>query len=443
MQKLTVACVQQRMRLPATIEDYRTDLQRFMRAAQNKHARLVVFPELAGALLTLPMLAGVRTNLLKRADQGRRGNSGWWQRISGAAAEQAASVLRADLRPAIGALLEVEANRVWEQYRTLFGDLAREYDVTIVAPSAYLPDPFDGVIRNLAAVFSPSGELLGAQSKVILHAEDEDIAQAGSAWDVIQTDVGRIGLMLGGDVLYPEVGRLLAYQGAEMLICQGSSTDAALYNKIRSGMLARMQDNQLFGLVSFLVGHNELSRRRRADFVGKSAIFAPQELTPKFSGVLVEMGNQRSEGVLTAEWDFPALKELWESSDTPVRKQLPLEQINRVLTNFYERLQQGEAKQLTTDSAPAALAESSSAAASAHRTLDDLPVFASITSRWPLESYHEPDEVADDWTELVAGEDELDADPKRRPIRLEDETDEMEALSDDRPVDDRPADDGA
>ena len=61
MQKLTVACVQQRMRLPATIEDYRTDLQRFMRAAQNKHARLVVFPELAGALLTLPMLAGVRT----------------------------------------------------------------------------------------------------------------------------------------------------------------------------------------------------------------------------------------------------------------------------------------------------------------------------------------------------------------------------------------------
>ena len=149
--------------------------------------------------------------------------------------------------------------------------------------------------------------MLGTQSKVLLHPEDQDLAQAGAGWDVVPSDVGRLGIMIGSDVLYPEVGRLLAYQGAEVLICQGACPDPVLYNKVRSGMLARMQDNQLFGLVSFLVGANELSRRQRTPFLGKSAIFAPQELTPRYNGVLVEMGNQRSEGVLTAEWDFQAL----------------------------------------------------------------------------------------------------------------------------------------
>ncbi|MCB0088928.1 MAG: hypothetical protein KDE54_13525, partial [Caldilineaceae bacterium] len=74
-----------------------------------------------------------------------------------------------------------------------------------------------------------------------------------------------------------------------MLVSLGACTELVEYNKIRAGILARMQDNQLFGVASFLVGRNSLYGRKRSDFVGKSAIFAPQELTPKLNGVLVEM----------------------------------------------------------------------------------------------------------------------------------------------------------
>ena len=50
--------------------------------------------------------------------------------------------------------------------------MAKEFDLTIVAPSAYLPDPLDGVIRNIAVVYGPGGERLGSQAKGILHPED-------------------------------------------------------------------------------------------------------------------------------------------------------------------------------------------------------------------------------------------------------------------------------
>ena len=41
--------------------------------------------------------------------------------------------------------------------------------MTLVAPSAYLPDPLDGVVRNLSAVFDRFGNVLGTQAKIVLH----------------------------------------------------------------------------------------------------------------------------------------------------------------------------------------------------------------------------------------------------------------------------------
>lgn len=376
------------MRLPQSREEHREDLRRFLRSAATKRARLVVFPELAGLMTTPPLLSGFHASLLMRADAARRRRVSFWQKMTGSLAGSLAQAVKADFRRLLGGLLEMKGTEVWAAYEETYSALAREFDLTLVAPSAYLPDPADGVIRNIAVVYGPNGERLGYQAKGILHPEDEDLAQPGAAWDVIQTDVGRIGLMLGGDVLYPEIGRLLAYQGAEMLIAQGAATDRVLYEKLRAGMLARMQDNQLFGAISFLVGHNDFSRRARDPFAGKSAILAPQELTPNSSGVLVEMSNFRSESVLAAVWDFPALADLWETSDTPVRSRLPMEKAGAALAQLYQKMQQlPRMSDLPALAAPAAVPA---------RSLDDLPVLASVTARWPLEE-PDADESAEDW----------------------------------------------
>jgi predicted amidohydrolase len=386
-ERVVVACVQQRMHLPLTLDEYREDLRRFMRVAATKQARLVVFPELGGVMVAPPILRDFRSQLLKRADRGRRRNAGLWDRLVGGVAGVLSGAVGADFRRGLGALLDVAAHDLWCAYGEVFGGLAREFGMTVVAPSAYLPDPVDGVIRNLSVVFDSSGQMVGHQAKVVLHPADTDLAQAGTTWDVIATEVGRIGLILGSDVLYPEVGRLLAYQGADLFVVQAASTDELLYQKLRAASLARMQDNQLFAATSFLIGDNQLSHVQRTPFVGKSALFAPQELTPRSNGVLVEMGNLRSEGVLAAQWDFAALRALWETSETPVRRQLPLQQAGQVLAQLYAKLQAlpkvAEPDQLTT-------AASSSASASAKlarvpvQSLDDLVVIATATQRWPL-----------------------------------------------------------
>ncbi len=395
MKTLVVACIQQKMRLPQTLDEYRDDLRRFMRAAENKRARLVVFPELAGVMVIPPLLGGFQANLLKRADLARRRQTGLWQKVSGGVSGALAGWLSSDFRQMAGALLTTQPEMVWDAYDGVFGELAREFDVTLVAPSAYLPDPLDGVLRNLAVVYGPGGERLGYQAKRVLHPEDEDLAQSGHEWNVIPTPVGQIGLMLGGDLLYPEVGRLLAYQGAELLVAQGAATDRVLYEKLRAGMLARMQDNQLFAAISFLVGHNEFSRRQRDPFVGRSSVLAPQELTPRASGILVEASNSRTESVLSAVWDFEALAELWETSDTPVRSHLPLDAVGPALAQLYKKMNQLPegpeallaAPEIQEPEPRERLVAEEERIAVLKRTksilsLDDLPVLASVTSYW-------------------------------------------------------------
>jgi len=437
LDRFVVASVQQRLRLPLTLDEYRDQQRRFLRAAHAKHARLVVFPELAGIMLAPPLLGDFRAGLLKRADRGRRRNASLWQKVVGGLAGSAAGFLKANFQASLIGLLDVAAMDLWEHYKTIFGELAREFGVTLVAPSAYLPDPLDGVIRNLAAVFGPGGELLGVQAKVMLNQTDQALCRPGNTWDVIHSDVGALGVILGSDVLYPEVGRVLAFQGAEVLVAQGACVTQTLYNKLRLGTLARMQDNQLFAASAYVVGVNPLRPQPDGALLGKSAIFAPQELTPRFNGVLVEMGNQSSEGVLTAEWDFRALKELWESSETPVRRNLPLLQASKMLAALYQhvqtlpRLADGEPDNAAGQLTPPAR---SLTLALPLITLDDLPIIASVTSRWPLQSVAAGADPAEEAVSEWNGADGSPAGPiltgaAEGATAYEEETDEMDALA--------------
>lgn len=386
-EKLIVACVQQRIRLPQSLDEYEDDIRRFLRIAESKHARLVVFPELAGMALTLPLLGGLHATLFKRAEAGRRRSATISQRLTGVLAERMATWLKADLRHSIKALLDVEGERVWKTYSGLFSKLSKEFHVTLVAPSAYMPDPRDGVIRNITGVFGSNGELYGHQAKVMPQRDDEDIAKPGAHWDVIPTEAGLLGVMMGNDVLYPEVGRVLSYQGAEILVAQGACRHPAVYNKMRAGILARMQDNQLFCVASFAIGGHEFSHQPADPYLGKSTILAPQELTPRFNGVLVEMGNQKSEGVVTAEWDFETLRELWEVSEMQMHLKMSGAQITEALSNLYLQLQ-NQPEPILLEVSDEAIDEESTVEETAKPeqilTLKELPVMASVTSPWPL-----------------------------------------------------------
>lgn len=340
MDEIVAGCVQVKMGLPHRPEEVEENLLRFVRVAQTKRVRLLVFPLLTGMMATAPVLTGRHATLLKEADRSRRANLPLWERTRSRLASGVAGMLKADFGRSLVQALQQDPEGIWATYVTLFRRLARYSGMTIVAGSAYVVDPADGALRHMSLVFGPDGELLGQQAVVSLAPSEAGFVEPGTHWQVIPTPVGRLGLLLGRDMLYPEPGRLLAYAGAEVMVGLAASGEEALYQRQRSGLLARVEENQVYGVMSFAVGANpftpvKASQRDASAFVGRSLLAAPISMTPRHNGVLVEMGTDSTEGLLTAEWDFPALQRLWVEDEPAVRRTMPVPQAGRLLAAVY------------------------------------------------------------------------------------------------------------
>jgi len=333
MSTFTVACVQQRLHLHDDLDAYREELARYLRIARAKGTNLAVFPELAGFGVLSPMLQGRRAGLLRQAERARQPKASLWMRTKGKVAASAAGLLKLSLRQALAELLAEDAPGIWSAFRDLFSWAAREFGMSIVAGGGYVLDD-TGATANQAIVFGPDGGVVGRQSKVDLAAADQGLCAPGSGWTTIECQAGRIGVLLGNDMLYPEAGRILAYQGAEVLVGLCAVAGDAEYRRYRAGLAARAEENQLYGVVSFLVGSNPLAGGERLSWAGQSAIFAPAELTPDRSGVLAQVGTAGSEAVITAQWDFDALHDLWRLSDTPLRRKMPMTAFAELATRY-------------------------------------------------------------------------------------------------------------
>mgnify|MGYP005839073869 CR=1 FL=1 len=334
MAKVIVACVQQRMRIYESHEEYRQDVHRFLQMAVSKGALLAVFPELSGLMLAPPLISGLRVGLLRTADRESTQPSSVLGKMVGKVAGSAASAL-GGLGRGLLALLNEHSRELESSYLEVFSQAARHFKIYIVGGSLYLHDETKGATRHVSYLFAPDGRAMGRQEKVSLYLEDENFCTPGESFHVFPTEIGRLGILIGTESLYPESARILAFQGAEALINIAACPGEALFNKVHHAFQARVQENQLLGVQSFLVGKNTLSQISRADYVGRSAIFAPLEMTKQNSGVLVEVGALSSEGLIAAVWDFDALRALWENSDTPLRRTLNASTYRRHLPGIY------------------------------------------------------------------------------------------------------------
>ncbi|MEA3337630.1 MAG: nitrilase-related carbon-nitrogen hydrolase [Chloroflexota bacterium] len=335
MDQLVVGCVQLNMRLPEDVLEVEESLARFLRLAQTKRVRLLVFPQYSGLMAAAMVTRGRRTSLLKAADKARRHRTSFWTRTRARLAGSAAQMLRADFGQALESALLQSPEKLWDAYVSLFSELARRYAITVVAGSSYLVDPADGAIRHMALVFGPNGEQLGSQSAVSLPDEEHPMVEPGRLWQAIQTPVGRLGILIGHDTLYPEAGRLLAYAGSEILIAVGASSHPESYHRMRQGLLARVEENQVYGTMSFSVGYNPFTAGDEHPYLGRSLLAAPISMTPRLNGILVEMGTESTEGLITAEWDFTALHERWEKDEIPLRASMPVDVAGPTLSAIY------------------------------------------------------------------------------------------------------------
>lgn len=372
------------MRVFDTIEDYIDDIRRYMNVAVHQDAKLIVFPELLGLMIAPALMDTTRFSRGRQNGQSKGTATSIFQRANFSFLPNFGS----DLRDDINTFLKNNATYVGQLYVDIFSNFAREYKMTIVAPSGYLPDPLTGIIRNMAGVFSANGDPLGYQSKTRLSPADKGMVSAGKSWSVIPTDVGNIGIVLGEDIFYPDVCKLLAHQGAEILISMAACDQPVTSNRVRLNAIARAQETELFTVLSYTIGENYIAKKKTGVFTGHSSIIGPQELTADDSNLFVEINASDSEGVITAELDFEALQKLHVLSNRPPTQTLSSEDTRKMLLSIESQMAQPlppnfDVTIIERTISPEPLVEPHKEATEMYK-LDELPIIASVSARWPL-----------------------------------------------------------
>jgi predicted amidohydrolase len=195
-------------------------------------------------------------------------------------------------------------------YLATFSRLAAEFRVHVAAGTLLLPDQ-QGRLYNTAHLFGPGGELVGRQHQTHLGPKERAWGLAsGDELAVFPTPVGRLGFVLGEDVRYPEVSRILALQGANVLV-----HPVATPVESQAAWLVRLwrevQGNQVFGLEAALVGDLWGTAWR-----GRSTIHAPLEMTAgnngytDYNGILAQAQTSDSEEIVLADLDFARLQQV-------------------------------------------------------------------------------------------------------------------------------------
>ena len=76
---------------------------------------------------------------------------------------------------------------------------------------------------NAAIVAGPEG-LIGSYRKIHLNTADKSWATSGKDWKVLDLSIGRVGLLIGYDALFPEAVRTLSLLGCDLIACPAAIT---------------------------------------------------------------------------------------------------------------------------------------------------------------------------------------------------------------------------
>lgn len=158
--------------------------------------------------------------------------------------------------------------------------LARRYGCHIVG-STY-ETARGGVMHNTATLIGPDGNIVGLYRKTHLFdapkrkdikpgMQESDKVRAGDELPVFETSIGRIGVSVCSDLRFPEIYRVMALKGAEIIVC-ASAFLSPRFDHWEFFLRARACENQVFVAASGQVGTEPKSG---IGFVGRSMIVDP------------------------------------------------------------------------------------------------------------------------------------------------------------------------
>ncbi|MBI2857913.1 MAG: carbon-nitrogen hydrolase family protein [Chloroflexi bacterium] len=156
-------------------------------------------------------------------------------------------------------------------------------------------------LYNSAVLIGPDGRLIGVHDKAHLPFEERHFFYPGNTAGVFDTDIGKLAVQVCADASFPELCRVFALRGAEIVCtvynCPWIKGKDFISDRIMHQSVVRAQENTLF-----FIGCNRVGSDQSGAFCGRSCIAGPL-------GQILAHSETDQEEIIRATLDEEVLRE--------------------------------------------------------------------------------------------------------------------------------------
>lgn len=200
-----------------------------------------------------------------------------------------------------------ELAKFTEQIVQAFSRLAISYNANIITGS--MPELVDGVLYNAGYLCKRNGQV-ERYEKIHVTPDEEKVwaMKGGNKLQTFQTDCGKIGILICYDVEFPELSRLLAAEGMDILFVPFLTDTQNGYARVKNCAQARAIENECYVAIAGSVGN--LPNVHNMDIqYAQSMVFTPCDFAFPTNGIKAE-ATPNAEMILIADVDLDLLNEL-------------------------------------------------------------------------------------------------------------------------------------
>ncbi len=188
-----------------------------------------------------------------------------------------------------------------------FSEFSISYNINIITGS--MPEIKDGHLYNVGYLCRRDGST-ERYEKIHVTPDEAKVwgMQGGTGLKTFDTDCGKIGVLICYDSEFPELSRLLAEEGMDILFVPFLTDTQNGYSRVRHCSQARAIENECYVALAGSVGNLPNVHNMDMQFA-QSAVFTPCDFAFPTNGIKAE-AVPNSEMVLIADVDIDLLTEL-------------------------------------------------------------------------------------------------------------------------------------
>jgi predicted amidohydrolase/GNAT superfamily N-acetyltransferase len=196
------------------------------------------------------------------------------------------------------------------RYLELFTRLAIQYNVNIVGGSHFTLE--DGNLYNISYLFRRDGTL-GKQYKLHITPTEKHWwgVKGGERMEVFDTDRGKVCIQICYDVEFPELSRIAAEKGAQIVFVPFCTDERYAYLRVRYCAQARCVENHVYAVLSGSVGNLPHVPSLGVHYA-QSGIFTPSDI-PFVRDAIAAEATPNIETVIVQDLDLELLKKQRQS----------------------------------------------------------------------------------------------------------------------------------